>query len=84
MKNPSHSLAIAAARQAQRAFNKSRNLARAGIAAGTALVGQAHAAVPEAVTTELGTMKTDALTVAGLVLVAIIAVAAFKFMRKGF
>ena len=53
--------------------------------AGTALLAQqAFAAVPEAVTTELGTMKTDALTVAGLVLVAIIAVAAFKFMRKGF
>lgn len=84
MKNPSHSLAIAAGRQAQRALNKSRNLARAGIAAGAALVGQAHAAVPEGVSTELATMKADALTVAGLVLVALIAVAAFKFMRKGF
>ena len=29
-------------------------------------------------------MKDDALVVAGLVLVAFIAVAAFKFMRKGF
>lgn len=48
-----------------------------------ALSSAVHAAVPAAVTTELGTMKDDALIVAGLVLVAIIAVAAFKFMRKG-
>lgn len=44
----------------------------------------AYAAVPAEVTTALGDMKTDALAVAGLVLVAIIAIAAFKFMRKGF
>lgn len=50
-----------------------------------ALIGNSvYAAVPVEVTTELATMKTDALTVAGLVLVAIIAVVAFKFMRKGF
>lgn len=51
-----------------------------------ALVGaaQVHAAVPSEVTDALGEMKTDALAVAALVLVAIIAVAAFKFMRKGF
>lgn len=42
------------------------------------------AAVPTEVTTALADMKADALVVAGLVLVAIIAVAAFKFMRKGF
>lgn len=49
-----------------------------------ATAGAAHAAVPETVTTALTDMKADALTVAGLVLVAIIAVVAFKFMRKGF
>jgi uncharacterized membrane protein len=49
-----------------------------------ATAGAAHAAVPENVTTALTDMKADALTVAGLVLVAIIAVVAFKFMRKGF
>lgn len=49
-----------------------------------AIAGAAHAAVPESVTTALTDMKADALTVAGLVLVAIIAVVAFKFMRKGF
>lgn len=53
-------------------------------AATLAAAGAAHAAVPADVTTALGTMKDDALVVAGLVLIAIIAVAAFKFMRKGF
>ena len=53
-------------------------------AATLAAAGAAHAAVPTDVTGALGTMKDDALVVAGLVLVAIIAVAAFKFMRKGF
>ena len=53
-------------------------------AATLAAAGAAHAAVPADVTAALGDMKTDALVVAGLVLVAFIAVAAFKFMRKGF
>ena len=53
-------------------------------AAALAAAGAAHAEVPADVTAALGTMKDDALVVAGLVLVAIIAVAAFKFMRKGF
>lgn len=43
----------------------------------------AFAAVPADVTTALGDMKTDGLVVAGLVLVAIIAIAAIKFIRKG-
>lgn len=45
--------------------------------------GSAFAEVPADVSTALGTMKTDALTVAGLVLVAIIAVKAFSFMKRG-
>lgn len=53
-------------------------------AATLAAAGAAYAAVPADVTTALGAMKDDALVVAGLVLIAIIAVAAFKFMRKGF
>jgi hypothetical protein len=58
---------------------------RAAIGASLAgLAGSVLAAVPTEVTTALDTMQDDALTVAGLVLVAIIAVAAFKFMRKGF
>lgn len=43
----------------------------------------AFAAVPADVTTALTDMKADALTVAAVVLVAIIAVAAVKFIRKG-
>lgn len=53
-------------------------------AATLAVAAPVFAAVPTEVTTALGDMKADAMTVAGLVLVAIIAVAAFKFMRKGF
>lgn len=44
--------------------------------------GSAMAAVPADVTTALGDAKTDSLTVAGLALVVIIAIAAFKYMRK--
>jgi hypothetical protein len=62
-------------------MNKIRNWGAASLAT---LAGASQAAVPTEVTTALGTMQTDALAVAGLVLVAIIAVAAFKFMRKGF
>lgn len=60
---------------------KSASVAAGSLVAG---VGSALAAVPTEVTTAMTDMKADALTVAGLVLVAIIAVMAFKFMRKGF
>lgn len=63
---------------------KSRAARGALVAGGSALAVSAHAAVPTEVTTALSDMKADALTVAGMVLVAIIAVVAFKFMRKGF
>jgi hypothetical protein len=43
----------------------------------------ASAAVPEVVNTALSNLSTDALTVAGIVLAAIVAVYAFKFIRKG-
>ena len=52
-------------------------------ASGYGLIGSAMAAVPADVTTALSTMQDDALTVAGVVLVAIVAVFAFKFLRKG-
>ncbi len=55
------------------------------LAIGSALLAPfagAFAAVPTEVTTALADMKTDALTVAALVLVAVIAVAAVKFMRR--
>lgn len=43
----------------------------------------AFAAVPADVTTALTDMKADGLTVAAVVLVAIIAIAAVKFIRRG-
>lgn len=54
--------------------------------AGSGLLGAivtAHAAVPAEVSTALSDGKADAMTVAGLALVIIIAIAAFKYMRKG-
>ncbi|MDO9094593.1 MAG: major capsid protein [Rubrivivax sp.] len=44
---------------------------------------QVQAAVPADVTTAITDMKADGLTVATAVLVAIIAVMAIKFIRKG-
>jgi hypothetical protein len=52
-------------------------------AAAGVMVGNALAAVPTEVSAELATAKTDGVSVATLVLVAVIAVFAFKFMRKG-
>lgn len=49
-----------------------------------ASAGSAMAAVPQEVTSAVDTMKADATTIAGAVLVAIIAVLAFKFLRKAF
>lgn len=63
---------------------KTRRIVQSAGLGALALASQVHAAVPADVTTALTDMKADALTVAGLVLVAIIAVVAFKFMRKGF
>lgn len=58
---------------------------KAGYVASALLLAQASAmaAVPADVTTALASIQTDALTVAGVVLVAIIAIYAFKFIRKG-
>ena len=44
--------------------------------------GSAMAAVPAEVTTAMTDAKADSLTVAGLALVVIIAIAAFKYMRR--
>lgn len=59
-----------------------RNAAAAVGAGALMLAGQAYAAVPADVTTALEEAKTDAMTVGGLVLVVIIAIAAFKFIRR--
>lgn len=47
------------------------------------VVGNAMAAIPAEVTSALDSLSADALTVAGIVLAAIVAVYAFKFIRKG-
>lgn len=49
----------------------------------TLAAGSAMAAVPAEVTTAVGDMKADGITVATAFLVATIAVAAFLFMKRG-
>ncbi|WP_341781141.1 major capsid protein [Ectopseudomonas mendocina] len=51
-------------------------------AVGLLAVQQAHAALPEGVTVALEAAKTDGVEVAGIVLGVIIAIAAFKFIRR--
>lgn len=53
-------------------------------AAVLASAGSAFAAVPVEVTSSVTAMGTDGATIAGAVLVAIIAVVAIKFLRKAF
>lgn len=61
-----------------------KNVQQYGIGGALMLAsGAVLAEVPTEVSSELSTLKTDALTVAGLVLAALVAVYAFKFMRKG-
>lgn len=56
----------------------------AAIGAGAlTLAGQAHAALPAEVTTALAEAKDDGVTLGGLVLVIVIAIASFKFLRRG-
>ncbi|MFI8608009.1 major capsid protein [Pseudomonas sp. NPDC077649] len=54
----------------------------AAAAIGVLSVQQAYAALPAEVSTELGTTKTDVVELGGLVLVVLIAAAAFKYMRR--
>lgn len=63
-------------------FNRTRTAAVGVVALPLLLAGQAHAALPEGVTTALGDAKTDVMTVGGLVLVVVIAAAAFKLIRR--
>jgi hypothetical protein len=46
-------------------------------------MGSAMAEVPAEVTTAVGSLKSDAVTVATAVLLAVVAVFAIKFIRKG-
>lgn len=45
-------------------------------------IGQAHAALGTDVTDALETAKTDGVAIGGLVLAVIIAIAAFKYLRR--
>lgn len=54
----------------------------ASAAVGVLAVQQAHAALPTGVTEALDAAKTDGVEVAGIVLGVIIAIAAFKFIRR--
>lgn len=51
-------------------------------AVGLLAMQQAHAALPAGVTTALTDAQTDGVEVAGIVLGVIIAIAAFKFIRR--
>lgn len=62
---------------------RARLLGGSTIAALSAFPLSVYAAVPADVTTALGALKDDAITVATAVVVAIVAVYAFKFIRKG-
>lgn len=53
-----------------------------GVALVVATVGTASAALPEGVTTALADAKTDGLIVAAAVLGVIIAIGAFKYIRR--
>lgn len=64
-------------------FKNQKNAVRALVASGAVIAGNAMAAVPAAVTTALGDAKDDGIVVATAVLVAIVAIYAFKLMRKG-
>lgn len=69
-----------------RVSNMKKNLfKKLAVVQAAALVasGSAHAALPAEVTTALADMKTDGVTIAGAVLVAIIAITAIKLLRKG-
>lgn len=47
------------------------------------LINQAAAALPEGASTALATAQTDGVTMAGLVLGAIVAIFAIKLLRRG-
>ncbi|WP_312909558.1 major capsid protein [Stutzerimonas nitrititolerans] len=64
---------------------KKHFIKKVGIGAAVAMsvaAGSVFAAVPAEVTEALGDAKTDGLAVAGLVLGVIIAIAAFKYIRR--
>lgn len=61
-------------------FTRSLAVGASFVAAG---VGSAMAAVPAEVTTAIGDIETDGMAVATAVLLAVVAIFAIKFIRKG-
>lgn len=61
---------------------KKLNLLLATAATMSVTAGSAFAALPTEVTDALDTAKTDGVAMAGIVLAVIIAIAAFKFIRR--
>lgn len=59
-----------------------RHIALTAVALTIVPAAQVFAAVPPEVTAALDAAKADGVTVAGVVLVVIIAIAAFKFIRR--
>lgn len=62
-----------------------KNFKRVGLASVAMMsvtAGSAFAALPTEVTDALETAKTDGVAMAGIVLAVIIAIAAFKFIRR--
>lgn len=55
----------------------------AAAASGLLMAHQAHAALPTEVETEMAAAKTDAVALATLGLLIIIAIAAVKYLRRG-
>lgn len=55
----------------------------APVAALVSFAGAAHAEVPAAVTSAVDGIKTDGMAVATAVLLAVVAIYAIKFIRKG-
>lgn len=66
----------------QRGYATVKGMIVSGLVAFSVLAAPAFAAVPLEVSTALTDAKADSLVVAGLALVIIIAIAAFKFMRR--
>ena len=59
-----------------------KSIVKGGFAALSAVAGSAMAAVPADVTTALTDAKADGVQVAGVVLTVVIAIAAFKYIRR--
>ncbi len=63
-------------------MQKMKSLFAVGAASAALVVSNAHAALPTGVESAISTAGTDAATVGGAVLVVLIGIAAFKYIRK--